>query len=379
MKLSITLEAAAFREEVQAFIKQHLPPEMVEHSGNVFSSNKAHIKYWQKALYEKGWAAPGWPVEYGGVGWSATQKFIFDEEMHIAGAPRALPYGTSMVGPVIYTFGSHAQKQQHLPGILSGDVWWCQGYSEPGAGSDLAAVKTSAVRDGGFYVVNGQKAWTSFAHMSDWIFCLVRTGGGTKPQEGISFLLLDLKTPGIDIRPVISIDGEHHLNETFYTDVRVPVENRVGEEGMGWTYAKFLLQHERTAIAGVTASRLALERLRRFASAPLGGGAALIEDAAFCRKLSEIAIKLSGLEYTDLRGLCDLEAGRPVGAETSMLKIYGSEVQQGLQELALEVAGYYGAQFGAAAREYLFGRAASLYGGTNEIQRGVMAKAVLGL
>ncbi len=380
MHSAITPEAAMFREEVRGFIRENLPAEMVEHGGGVFSSNKAHIKYWQRALYEKGWGAPGWPVEYGGAGWSATQKYIFDEEMHVAGAPRALPYGTSVVGPVIYTFGSDAQKRRHLPGILSGDVWWCQGYSEPGAGSDLAAVKMAAVRDGDFYVVNGQKAWTSFAHMSDWIFCLVRTGGGgTKPQEGISFLLLDLKTPGIEVRPVISIDGEHHLNETFYTDVRVPVENRVGEEGMGWTYAKFLLQHERTAIAGVTASRLALERLRAVVSVPLAGGVALIEDAAFRRKLSEIAIKLRGLEYTDLRGLCDLEAGRPVGAETSMLKIYGSEVQQGLQELALEAAGYYGAQFGAPAREYLFGRAASIYGGTNEIQRGVMAKGVLGL
>jgi len=364
---------------VRAFIKRKLPAEMVEHSGAVFTSNKAHIKYWQRVLFEQGWGAPGWPVEYGGAGWSAAQKFIFDEEMHIAGAPRALPYGTSMVGPVIYTFGSEAQRQRHLPGIVSGDVWWCQGYSEPGAGSDLAAVKMSAVRDGGFYIVNGQKAWTSFAHMSDWIFCLVRTGGGTKPQEGISFLLMDLKTPGIEVRPVISIDGAHHLNETFYTDVRVPAENLIGEEGMGWTYAKFLLLHERTAIAGVTASRLALQRLRALVSIPVAGGGALIEDAAFQRKLTGIAIKLKGLEFTELRGLSDLEAGRPAGAETSMLKIYGSEVQQGLQELALEAAGYYGAQFGDAACGYLFGRAASLYGGTNEIQRGVIAKAVLGL
>lgn len=379
MHLSISPEAAAFRAEVRAFIKRKLPAEMVEHSGAVFTSNKAHIKYWQRVLFEQGWGAPGWPVEYGGAGWSAAQKFIFDEEMHIAGAPRALPYGTSMVGPVIYTFGSEAQRQRHLPGIVSGDVWWCQGYSEPGAGSDLAAVKMSAVRDGDFYVVNGQKAWTSFAHLSDWIFCLVRTSGGTKPQEGISFLLMDLKTPGIEVRPVISIDGAHHLNETFYTDVRVPAENLIGEEGMGWTYAKFLLLHERTAIAGVTASRLALQRLRALVSIPVAGGGALIEDAAFRRKLTGIAIKLKGLEFTELRGLSDLEAGRPAGAETSMLKIYGSEVQQGLQELALEAAGYYGAQFGDAACGYLFGRAASLYGGTNEIQRGVIAKAVLGL
>ncbi|MDO9460224.1 MAG: acyl-CoA dehydrogenase family protein [Alphaproteobacteria bacterium] len=379
MDLMITPEAAAFREEVRGFIRENLPADMVDHGGGVFSSDKAHIKYWQKALFEKGWAAPGWPVEYGGAGWSATQKFIFDEEMHVAGAPRALPYGTSMVGPVIYTFGSEAQKRRFLPGILSGDVWWCQGYSEPGAGSDLANVKTAAVRDGDHYIVNGQKAWTSFAHMSDWIFCLVRTGGGTKPQEGISFLLMDLKTPGLEIRPVISIDGLHHLNETFFTDVRVPVENRIGEEGMGWTYAKFLLQHERTAIAGVTASRLALERLHIAAAAPPPGGAPLIEDAAFRHKLAEIGVKLSGLEYTDLRGLCDLEAGRPVGAETSMLKIHGTEVQQGLQELAVEAAGYYGAQFAPEARNYLFGRAASLYGGSNEIQRGVIAKAVLGL
>lgn len=379
MQLSITPAAAAFRAEVRAFIQQKLPAEMVEHGGAVFSSSKAHIKYWQRALFEKGWAAPGWPVEYGGAGWSATQKFIFDEEMHIAGAPRALPYGVAMAGPVIYTFGSPAQKQRFLPGILTGETWWCQGYSEPGAGSDLAAVKTSAVRDGDHYIVNGQKAWTSFAHISDWIFCLVRTGGGAKPQEGISFLLLDLKTPGLEIRPVISIDGLHHLNEVFFTGARVAVENRIGEEGMGWTYAKFLLQHERTAIAGVTASRLALERLRAMAAAPAPGGAPMLEDAAFRRKLAEIGVKLSGLEYTDLRGLCDLEAGRPVGAETSMLKIIGTEVQQGLQELAVEMAGYHAGQFAPEARQYLFGRAASLYGGTNEIQRGVIAKAVLGL
>lgn len=398
MDLSSSPEITAFRQEVRDFIAQNLPPEIVEPHQSSFFARFENIRRWHKILHEKGWAAPGWPVKYGGAGWNAEQTFVFEDEISKVRAPRLLPFGVSMVGPVIYTFGSDAQKQRHLPGILSGDVQWCQGYSEPGAGSDLANIKTTAVRDGDHYVVNGQKIWTSFAHMSDWIFCLVRTSATGKPQEGISFLLIDLKTPGIEIKPIVSIDGLHHLNETFFTNVRVPADGLIGEEGMGWTYAKFLLQHERTAIAGVAASRMALEKLRELAIETNCDGMRMIDDAEFRRKLMQVEIKLTALEYTDLRGLADQAAGKPIGPETSMLKITGTEVQQGVHELAVELAGYYagplvremlegksnapaiGPEWAMPAiGQYLFGRAATLYGGTNEIQRGVIAKAVLGL
>lgn len=399
MDLSLTPEVTAFQEEVREFIRENLPKEIIERNPVGFSSNKENIRRWHKILHDKGWVSPSWPVEYGGTGWSATQKFIFDEELSTCGAPRLLPFGLSMVGPVIYSFGTEEQKQQHLPGIRSGDTWWCQGYSEPGAGSDLASLKTTAVRDGDHYIVNGQKIWTSYAHQADWIFCLVRTDPDVKPQEGISFLLIDMKTPGVEVKPIVSIDGLHHLNETFFSDVRVPVANRIGEENKGWTYAKFLLMHERTSIAGVAASRQNLQRIREIAKQPVpGADTALIADPDFGRKLAEIDVKLTALEYTNLRSLSDQEAGRPMGAETSMLKIVGTEVQQALQELAVELAGLYMAPYVpqafegswneppigpdwamAATGQYSFGRAATIYGGSNEIQRGVIAKAVLGL
>lgn len=393
MNLSSGPETDAFRREVREFIAQNLPKDIVEPYQAGFFARFEHIHRWHKILHAKGWAAPGWPVEYGGAGWTAEQKFVFEEEISLARAPRLLPFGLSMVGPVIYTFGSEAQKCRHLPGILSGDVQWCQGYSEPGAGSDLANIRTTAVRDGDHYVVNGQKIWTSFAHLSDWIFCLVRTSAAGKPQEGISFLLIDLKTPGIEIKPIVSIDGLHHLNETFFTDVRVPLDGLVGQEGMGWTYAKFLLQFERSAIAGAAASRVALESLRNAAKA-----VGLMDDPDFRRKVMEVEVKLTALEYTDFRGLADQAAGKAAGAETSLLKITGTEVQQSLHELGIELAGYYAAPLVPDMLEggsnalpigpewampatgmYLLGRAATLYGGTNEIQRGVIAKAVLGL
>ncbi|MFZ5913734.1 MAG: acyl-CoA dehydrogenase family protein [Pseudomonadota bacterium] len=398
MDLSISPEMEAFRAEVREFIKQNLPEEIVDHGALGFSASRDNSKRWQKILHAKGWVAPNWPKKYGGAEWNETQRFIFSQELARAGAPRLLPFGLQMVGPVIYTFGNEAQKQQHLPGILSGGTLWCQGYSEPGAGSDLANVRTAAVREGDDYIVNGQKIWTSYAHEADWIFCLVRTSATGKPQEGISFLLIDMKTPGIEVKPIISIDGLHHLNETFFTDVRVPAANRIGEEGKGWTYAKYLLQHERTAIAGVTGARLSLERLRETAAQEMADGGPMLQDADFARKLSALEIKLTALEYSELRALAAEAAGSPMGAETSMLKITGTEVQQGLQELAMELAGYYAAPYLAqetaaagsnqpggmdwaapVSSRYLFGRAATIYGGTNEIQRGVIAKAVLGL
>ena len=399
MDLTLSRDDAAFRDEVRAFLKSSLPREVAEAPSVGVSVPKPLVKKWHKTLHDQGWVAPAWPAEYGGTGWTTIQKHIFDEECASADAPRLMPFGLSMVGPVIYTYGTPEQKAQHLPGILSGETWWCQGYSEPGSGSDLASLKTRAVRDGDHYIVNGQKIWTSYAHEADWIFCLVRTDDQGKPQEGISFLLIDMKTPGITVRPIISIDELHHLNEVFFEDVRVPLANRIGEENKGWTYAKFLLTHERTGIAGVPGSKKAVEALHQIASAERAGdGKRLADEPGFRRELSEIEIKLAGLDITNLRILADAEAGQAVGEKSSILKIIGTEIQQSLQILAVEALGYYsfashrdrlegrsnedvvGPDYGETVfASYGFGRASTIYGGSNEIQRNVLAKAVLGL
>ncbi|MEX0838429.1 MAG: acyl-CoA dehydrogenase family protein [Parvibaculum sp.] len=399
MELALNKDDEAFRDEVRQFLKTKLPREVAEAKSVGVSVEKPLLKKWHHALYAQGWVAPAWPKEHGGTGWNVTQRHIFNEETARAEAPRLMPFGLNMVGPVIYTFGNEAQKAQHLPGILSGDIWWCQGYSEPGSGSDLASLKTRAIRDGGDYIVNGQKIWTSYAHEADWIFCLVRTDEKSKPQEGISFLLIDMKTPGITVRPIVSIDELHHLNEVFFEDVRVPVENRIGEENKGWTYAKFLLTHERTGIAGVPESKKAVERLHQISEATRGSdGRRLADDPAFRRKLAEIEIDLAGLEITNARILADAAAGRQVGERSSILKIAGTDIQQALQTLAVEAIGYYtlpsqrerleglpnaprvGPDHAEAVfANYGFGRAATIYGGSNEIQRNVLAKAVLGL
>lgn len=399
MDLSLNRDDAAFRDDVRAFLAANLPREIAEAPSVGVSVAKPLLKRWHKILHQQGWVAPGWPKDQGGTGWTITQRHIFDEECANANAPRLMPFGLSMVGPVIYTFGSAEQKEQHLPGILSGETWWCQGYSEPGSGSDLASLKTKAVRDGDDYIVNGQKIWTSYAHQADWIFCLVRTDDTSKPQEGISFLLIDMKTPGVTVRPIVSIDELHHLNEVFFEDVRVPVANRIGEENKGWTYAKFLLTHERTGIAGVPGSKKAVEMLHRIAASERNGdGRCLADEHAFQRSLASVEIKLAGLEITNLRILADAAAGQAVGEKSSILKIIGTEVQQTLQTLAVEAIGYYtlashrerlegqtnapmvGPDYGETIfASYGFGRAATIYGGSNEIQRNVLAKAVLGL
>jgi len=399
MQIELTKEGEAFRAEVRSFIGEKLPKNLAELHVVGAAAARGELKFWHKELHKQGWVAVNWPRNYGGTGWSPLQKHIFNEEMAAANAPRLSPFGLSMVGPVIYTFGNDEQKSQHLPGILSGDVWWCQGYSEPGSGSDLASLKTKAVRDGDYYVVNGQKIWTSYAHEADWIFCLVRTSDTSKPQEGISFLLIDMKTPGIQVRPIISIDGLHHLNEVFFTDVKVPVKNRVGEENMGWTYAKFLLVNERTGIAGVPESKRKVALIKQIARREAAGdGTTLAEDSGFMARLAEIEVKLSALEYTNLRILADEVAGRPAGPSSSALKIVGSEVQQSLAELTVEAVAHYALPFQreqllgitneapvgpdhavTATSAYNFGRASTIYGGSNEIQRNVIAKAVLGL
>ncbi len=398
MNLEFTPEEIAFRAEVRAFIEENYPPELKGMGAREDLSREDFLR-WHKILGKKGWSAPAWPVEYGGTGWTATQRYIWSEENARLDTVMPLPFSVSMVGPVIYTFGSETQKKQHLPGILSGDVWWCQGYSEPGAGSDLASVKTTAVRDGDHYVINGQKTWTTLAQHADWGFFLCRTDpNAAKPQEGISFILVDMRTPGIEVRPIITIDGGHEVNETWLTDVRVPVENLVGEENKGWTYAKFLLAHERSGIAGVARSKRGVEKLRQIASTEVLDGTPLIADDEFARKVSQLEIDLTALEFTELRTLAGEAAGKGPGPESSILKIKGTEIQQRLTELTLEAVGSYGHPYyrsfpedgsnefpigpdyaGHAAPAYFNMRKTSIYGGSNEIQRNIIAKMILGL
>lgn len=387
MDIQLTPNDVAFREEVRTFLKENLSDRIKQAIVGGYIDKDTMIE-WQKILYEQGWVAPNWPQQYGGTGWTITQKFIFENECAEAGAPAVVPFGLKMVGPVIYKFGSEEQKQRFLPDILQSKVWWCQGYSEPGAGSDLAGLQTKAERDGDEYVVNGQKIWTTYAQHSDWIFCLVRTDPAAKKQEGISFLLIDMKTPGIEVRKINSIDNQHSLNEVFFDNVRVPVANLIGEENKGWTYAKYLLTHERTAIAGVPQSKKAIERLKQIAAQELSGGRPLIEDEMFCAKLARVEVDLMALEYTELRAIASVADGGAPGPESSILKIRGTEIQQALAELSVEACGYYAHALGSGigndyaapiSTKYLYGRASTIYGGSNEVQKNIIAKMVLGL
>ncbi len=385
-------EDIAFRDEVRAFFAEAYDEELQARLADKATFKSAVID-WQKRLYEKGWIAPNWPEEYGGTGWNSTQKFIFETERAAAGIRDVVPFGLSMVGPVIYTFGTDEQKERFLPGILQSDDWWCQGYSEPGSGSDLASLKTRAVLDGDEYVVTGAKIWTTYAQYADWIFCLVRTNSDGKKQDGISFLLIDMTSPGIKVNPIVSIDNHHSLNEVEFNEVRVPVANLIGEQDKGWTYAKALLAHERTSIAGVADSKRSLNQLKEQAAAEVNAGQRLIDDPLFQKRLSDIEIELMALEFTELRVLASVAAGGAPGAESSLLKIKGTEMQQAIQTLRMDVAGYYqgtlpnelsaeelGHEFGSAARQaFMYGRAATIYGGSNEVQKNIIAKAVLGL
>jgi alkylation response protein AidB-like acyl-CoA dehydrogenase len=389
---SFAPEDLAFRDEVRAFFAQAYDVELQARLNNLETFKDAVIE-WQKRLYKQGWIAPGWPKEYGGTGWNATQKFIYETERSTAGIRDVIPFGLNMVGPVIYAFGNDEQKARFLPGILQSDDWWCQGYSEPGAGSDLASLKTRAVLEGDEYVVTGAKIWTSYAQYADWIFCLVRTNSEGKKQSGISFLLIDMKSPGIKVNPIVSIDNHHSLNEVEFNEVRVPVANLIGEQDKGWTYAKALLAHERTAIAGVADSKRSLAETRAFAAREINGGKPLLSDPLFQKRLSDIEIELMALEFTELRVLATVASGGAPGAESSMLKIKGTEMQQAVQELRMDVAAYYqgvlpndltpeqlGHDFGSQARQtYMYGRASTIYGGSNEVQKNIIAKAVLGL
>ena len=380
-----------FRQEVKDYLENKYPKHVKEKQNNGEQLTKQDMIDYHKSLYEQGWAGYNWPVEYGGTGWSPTQIYIFQEELGYANTPTILPFGLNMVGPVIYTFGNEEQKKKFLPDILEFNTWWCQGYSEPGSGSDLASLKTKAVRDGDHYIVNGSKTWTTLAQNADWIFCLVRTETTQKKQEGISFLLIDMKTEGIEVKPIITIDGDHEVNSVFFTDVKVPAENLIGEEGKGWTYAKFLLAHERFGIAGVPNQKYSLkllkERTKDFA------------DDDLKKKIADYEIELSALEFTELRTLAALANGGHPGAESSIIKIKGTELQQRLTEIYVEAAGQYILPYegpegfnsnntpasnvsdfsSQAVSRYLNFRKTSIYGGSNEIQKNIIAKAILGV
>jgi alkylation response protein AidB-like acyl-CoA dehydrogenase len=393
--ICFTNEEIAFQAEVRQFFAEVFDDELKRmlHGAEASPHLKEAMIEYQRRLNARGWMAPGWPVEHGGQDWSVTQHFIFNSERGNAGAPAPIPFGVTMVAPVIYTYGSEEQKARFLPRILNSDDWWCQGYSEPGAGSDLASLQCKAERDGDEYVVNGSKIWTSFAQVSDWIFCLVRTDNSGRKQEGISFLLIDMSTPGVTVRPIETIDGIHHLNEVFFEDARVPVANRIGEEGKGWTYAKSLLVHERLSIAEVADSKRNLAELREMARAEINGGASLLDDSVFARRLADVEIDLMALEFTELRVLASAAEGGMPGPESSLLKLQGTDIQQTIQELRMDVAGYYagtlqgeldvnglGHEFADyAQKQYFRGRASTIYGGSSEVQKNITAKAVLGL
>ncbi|MDX8121658.1 acyl-CoA dehydrogenase family protein [Janthinobacterium sp. GMG2] len=396
MDLHYTAEEMAFRDTVRAFLDTHLPADLQRKVRQHLRLNRDDYVRWHKIVAQQGWAAPAWPVEYGGTGWTSVQRHIWEDECARAATPPILPFGVNMVAPVIMAFANAEQKAYYLPRILNCDDWWCQGYSEPGAGSDLASLKTTAQRDGDHYIVNGQKTWTTLGQHADMIFCLVRTDSTVRKQEGISFLLIDMKTPGITVRPIIMLDEEHEVNEVFFDNVRVPVSNLVGQENKGWTYAKYLLGHERTGIAAVGRSKRELTFLKQLAMRGTKRGAPLLHDPAFAAKVAHLEIELMALEMTVLRVIS--EEGKGPGPQASMLKVRGSELQQQLTELMLEAIGPQALPFdpdfldGSAqhsaggddlaaplAAYYFNYRKTSIYGGSNEIQKNIITQMILGL
>jgi len=395
MDLELSDELRAFRDEVRAFIAGNFPEDLRRKAEAGLPWERDDHVRWQRILHRHGWGGPGWPVEYGGTGWDPLRRFLFDTECALAGTPREIPFGLNMVAPVIMRYGTEKQKSFFLPRILSLEHWWAQGYSEPGAGSDLASLKTSAVLDGEHYVVNGQKIWTTLAHHANWIFCLVRTRTSGKPQAGISFLLIDMASPGIEVRPIPTIDGEHELNEVWFRDVRVPRENLIGEENEGWTYAKYLLQHERSDIARVGRAQAAMSRLKSAAGRYPGNyGGKLVDDPLFLSRLARAELALQALEVLNLRVLSgDRDvAVSDIGA--SVLKVVGSEVHQQLSEVSLLAIGPHGAldsRRDSEARDapgwrmpsddgftptYFNMRKTTIYGGSTEIQKNIIAKVL---
>ncbi|HEY4344980.1 MAG TPA: acyl-CoA dehydrogenase family protein [Parvibaculum sp.] len=402
MDLNFSTEDEAFRKDVRSFIEEAYTPAMrAKHarSKHGYIDKASHVQ-WQKSLAKKGWLAPNWPVEYGGPGFSTSQKYIFDVEMGRAGVPHTVPFGPTMVAPVIMKFGTPEQKKRFLPDILETNVLWCQGYSEPGAGSDLASLQTKAENKGDHYLVNGSKIWTSVAQWADWIFCLVRTSKEGKPQEGISFLLIDMKTPGVKVEPLILLDGtpapHQEVNQVFFTDVKVPMENRIGEENKGWTYAKYLLEFERGNPYSAGLYR-ALKKVRQIAADTKVGDQTLADQPEFQATAADLNAQIVAMEFTELRIFSALSTGGNVGPESSLLKCRGTEIQQAISQLAVEAVGSYitpfvedgmaetneptvGPAYAMTTAPYYFSlRKASIYAGSNEVQRNIMAKAVLGL
>jgi alkylation response protein AidB-like acyl-CoA dehydrogenase len=392
MDLAFTPEEQQFREDVRAWVRANLPPEISHKVHNALHLTREDMQRWARILGKQGWLGWGWPKEFGGPGWNAVQKHLFEEECALAGAPRVVPFGPVMVAPVIMAFGSPEQQRRFLPGIASGEVWWSQGYSEPGAGSDLASLKTRAERKGDKYIVNGQKTWTTLAQYGEWIFCLVRTSTEGKPQTGISFLLIDMKSPGVSVRPIIMLDGSPEVNEVFFDNVEVPAENLIGEENKGWTYAKHLLSHERTNIADVNRAKRELERLKRIAKAEH-----VYEDQRFRDEIARLEVDVVALEMLVLRVLSAEKSGKNALDIAALLKIRGSEIQQRYSELMMLAAGPYALPFipeameagwqgefvGAAhcaplASTYFNMRKTTIYGGSNEVQRNIVAQTVLG-
>jgi alkylation response protein AidB-like acyl-CoA dehydrogenase len=383
MHLNFSPEEESFRAEVRAFLAAELPEEIRDKVCSGQRLEKNDMVRWQQILYRRGWGAGMWPQRFGGAGWSVFQQHIFDEECATAGAPPQIPFAVRMVAPVLMTFGTVSQQEYFLPRIISGEHWWCQGYSEPGSGSDLASLRTAAVRAGDDYVVNGQKTWNTLGQYADWIFCLVRTRSEGRPQEGISFLLIDMKSPGISVRPIITLDGEHEINDIFFEDVRVPVQNRVGEENQGWTYAKFLLGHERTNTAGIGNCKRALARLKQMATTASVSGRPLWEDSRFRDRVARVELELTALEITNLRMLSAMSGGaRAPGPEVSALKIKGSEIVQELAELQMHALGPAAVPHlpdAPVTGQYFNLRKTTIYAGSNEIQKNIITKLVLGL
>jgi alkylation response protein AidB-like acyl-CoA dehydrogenase len=389
MDLTFTEEEEAFRHEVRAWIQEAMPEEMrrkAEGAGGFTPEDSAE---WHRILHAKGWVAPHWPEDVGGTGWDAARRFIFNEEMELAGAPELSVFGLSMVGPLITSFGTDAQKQRFLPKILSAEEFWCQGYSEPGSGSDLASLRTSAEDAGDHFIVNGQKTWTSFAQYSDWIFCLVRTDPSAKKQAGITFLLIDLKSPGIEVKPMLTLGHTPAFCDTFFDNVKVPKENVVGGINQGWTMAKALLGHERTMLAMIGPSRNVLQKVKRMAATKTVNGRPMLEDPVWRAKIARLEMRFRAHLMVSYRALADQQKGKMPGPESSILKLVGTKLIQELTELAMEVMGESSLTWHnegvcqpieeSIGPHFCYERAATIYGGSNEIQRNVIAKMILQL
>ncbi|NOX73387.1 MAG: pimeloyl-CoA dehydrogenase large subunit [Alphaproteobacteria bacterium] len=398
MDLNYSHAEQAFQTEVRDWLAGNLAPELAHKIKYEQALSRDDMQGWHDTLNAKGWLANHWPEEFGGTGWSAIERHIFEEECCLAYAPRVVPFGLSMLGPVLIKYGSEAQQKHWLPRILDGSDWWCQGYSEPGAGSDLASLRCKATRDGDHYIVNGQKTWTTLAQHANMIFMLVRTSNEGKPQQGISFLLIDMDSPGVEVRPIHLLEGTHEVNEVFFTDVRVPAENLVGEENMGWTYAKYLLTYERTNIAGIGFSMAALSELKDIAQDQKRAGRKLADDPLFAARMARAEIALENARITNLRVVSAAAAGGAPGAESSMLKIKGTEIRQELDTLKRKAIGAYaaplipeafepgyngpmvGPEYAAPiAKHYFNNRKITIFGGSNEIQKNIISKMILGL